>query len=712
MREEFGEVEGALALLEPAADQLGDGEGARLYGTLLLGEGDAAKALPHLERYVTPRLAEWKRVESSLDRAYHSAQEKAIERLERDRDFRKRHDSASEEEQERMVQEYLSREIPKDSGVVAARKRYEEESKIVSTIMDLGVARLRVAQAEKDPAARKDLLKKAEDAFITLRGAAGETDEYRLFLGQVYFWSDREPEGRKLFDELLASKKRDVTTLFQLADIFRDLGEANEARTLLDEAFPKATTDGEKSSIVRLRSMLARSAEEKIEWLSKGDITQPILAISLSEARGEQAEGKGKLDEATRHYRDALAGYGKLGRSSSNLNNSALLYRRLYELEGKREDFETSAQLVSEAVELEPANSILSHNAADSLLTAAVIRLIGDRVEPKLLQAEAGLNALRYLYQREEEKTQVVAALTSDPIFRKAVAHYWDALLLSPKSPDLYSWGAAVFSYVGDDASLERLLEKAAGQEFDFTAARDEVDRYRSKENDGEIRESMKTEREKLKSLIAGLGGAKARAWVQASVAASHLAGFAIGEPCESKVWLVSLKAAVKEAPCTRLQITLETALEIVALEALAADHPDCAVIIETNRRLIAPQDILRMLIRAKGEMGERVRKHPAVVEAREASACESELFPKSFGLDDWLLLDGLHPEVDAKLKELVTSHRADRLTRQLGRELSHENASSLVDDFWEKIFNGDAQGAKDLQPRIEAMGVKLPVMF
>jgi tetratricopeptide (TPR) repeat protein len=715
IREEFGEVEGALALLEPAADKLGDGEGARLFGTLLLAEGRAADALPHLERYVAPRLGQWRRVESELDQAYRTAQEEAIKRLDQDRGpagFRKRYEAASEAEQQRMVEEYLSEEVPKDKGIVAARERYEQESKIVSSIMDLGVARLRVAQAEKDPAVRKELLKKAEEAFIALRSAAGESDEYRLFLGQVYFWSDREAEGRKLFEELLASKGRDALTLYQLADIFRDLGETTEARNLLDEAFPKAGDDQAKAAIVRLRSMLCRTTDEKIEWLSKGDVSMPSVAVTLSEARGEQAEEKGDLEAAKRHYRNALAAYEKMGRTSSNLNNSALIYRTLYRLEGKREDFETSARLVSEAVDLEPASSILSHNAAESLLTAAVIRLIGDRVDPKLLQLDDGINALRYLYQREEEKKQLVAALTSDPNFRKAVARYWDALLLSPKSQGLYAWGMAVFSYVGDDASVERLLEKAAGQEFDFTTGRDEMASYHRKERDGEIRGALKAQREQVKTLVDGLADAKSRAWAQASVVESQLGGFAIGEPSGSKSWLGALKSAVKAAPCARLQSTFEAALQVIAVEALAAEHPECALIIEANRRFISPQDILRLLIRAKGELGDRVRKHPAVVEAREAAVCESELFPGSFGLDDWLLLDGLHPESDAKLKELAKNYRAEGLARQLGRELQHETASLLLDEFWEKFFNGDARGARELLPKIEAAGLKLPVLF
>ena len=75
--------------------------------------------------------------------------------------------------------------------------------------------------------------------------------------------SGRESDGRKLFDELLASKKRDYATLFGLADIFRDLGEDNDARKLLEEAFPQAKTDQEKSSVISLRSLLARSTDEE-----------------------------------------------------------------------------------------------------------------------------------------------------------------------------------------------------------------------------------------------------------------------------------------------------------------------------------------------------------------------------------------------------------------------------------------------------------------
>jgi hypothetical protein len=716
LREEFGEAAGALELLEPAAGELGSGEGARLFGSLLLGEGRVAEALPHLERYVTPRLAGWKSAEASLERTYRTAQENALERLNRSggpAGFKSRYEAAKPAEQEQMVGEYLAQEVQRDRAFLAAQESYQAAAKIVPSIMDLGVCRLRMAQATADPAERQALLKDAEEAFLSLKGVAGESDEFRLFLGQIYFWSGREPEGRALFDELLASKQRDFATLYGLADILRDLGEDNDARKLLEEAFPKAANEDEKVAVIGLRSMLARSADEKIEWLSKaGNSAAPMMVINLAEARGGKAEESGDLEGAGRHYREALAGYGKLPRTAASLNNSALLHSSLYRLEGKGEDFEKAARLISEAVELEPADSILSSNAADFQLTAAVVRLAGDRIHPKLLQRDPGLTSLRFLYQREEEKKALIAALKADPNFRKALSHYWDALLLSPKNSGFYAWGAGVFTYLEDRESLAKLLAKAAEQDFDFTSQREDKARHLKRERDDEIRDALKLQRDSANALAASLEDPRSRALAQAFVASARLGGFAIGETTGSPEWLADLKAAARNAPCSGLQSMLEAALGLVALEKLGADLPEAAAIIESNRRLLDASDILRLLVRARGEMGERVRRHPAVVEARAVAALNLETFPSHVSLADWLLLDGRDPAADPRLRELAAANETDRLSARLLREIQYEGPSALLGRFWLGVFEGDSEAARALIPEIEAAGVKLPPMF
>lgn len=715
MREEFGEVEGALGLLEPAANKLGDGEGARLYGKLLLNEGRAVEALPHLDRYATPRLKGWAQAEKSLDQSYQAAQDRAIAKLDQGSGppgFSKDYEAADEEGKQHMVQKYVSEQLRKDLSFSAAQERYQEAAKIVPTIMDLGVAKLRVAQAETDPAKRKDLLKDAEEAFLSLKSAAGESDEYRLFLGQIYFWSGRESEGRGLFDQVLNKENRSAESLYGIANVFRDLGEENDARKLLEEAYPKAVKAADKNAVAGLRALLARDTDEKITWLSKADSTSPGIAVGLAEARGDKAASAGDKEKAKACYREAIAGYEKVGRTASSLNNTALLYRSLYRLDGNPADFETSARLLSEAVELQPADSILSFNASESLLTAAALRVIGDRVHPAILQFGGGVESLRYLYQNESEKDQLLAALKADPNYRKSEAFFWDALLLAPKNLTIYSQGSSIFAFLRDEESLQRLLEKASEQEFDLTTQKESRAKYLSKEQDGETRDQLKTLLEQTKATCKDLTDPRAIAMSKGVIAATELTGYAIGDSVHSEEWLDDLKAAVKTAPCSGLQSSLDGALRIVALEKLAKDDPECAAIIEADRRLMDAGDILSLLIRARGELGERVRKHPAVVEVRESCSRSAALFPSTFVVGDWLMLDGLHPDQDQKLQELAKGNKLEGISRRLNEKIQPAGCSILIEQFWLKTLEGDEQGAKDLLPKLEAEGARMPVMF
>ncbi|WP_035608265.1 hypothetical protein [Haloferula sp. BvORR071] len=713
LREEVGEVEGALELLEPAKDHLADGEGARLYGSLLMDAGRETEAVPHLERYVGSRQVEWKKAETALERTSEHSRKQAIAVLNRGEGppgFRARYEKADETEQIRMVEEYLAERVERDPGYHVARQRYQAAAKIARPTMDLGVARLRLAQASNDAAERANLLKKAEEAFLTLQSLAGESDEYRLFLGQVYFWSSRETEGRKLFDELLEANKRKPETLLGLARIFRDLGESNDARSLLDEAYPKATNDELKSMIAEMRAFFCRNNDEEIEWLSKAPVKTPVIISRLAKARGEKAEIAGDLKAAAGFYREALKGYEASGRDSASLNNSALLYRSLYRLEGKPEDFETSARLLSEAVELEPANSILSSNAGESLLVAAVLRVVGDRVDPKLLQFDSSLDALRFLYAAEAEKAQVVADLKADPNFRKSLVHYWNSILLAPKNRSHYSWGAELFDYLDDTESLEKLRSKAAEQEFDFSTDREEFAKHLKKEHDTELRTRIKGGCERADKLLASLQDPRARGMAQSVIADARLSPFSIGEATDAAKWLADLRKAAKETPSSRLQSSLESALEVAALEKLAAMDPACAAIIEADRRLLSPGEIIRLLVRAKGQLGDKIRKEPLVVEAREAAATGQKTFPGSFSFHDWVIVDGLHPEQDAVFHQLAAKNDTHSLATRLQRELQRDDEPTIIlEDYWQKLFDGDSAGAAQMLPKLEQIGIKLP---
>jgi len=598
IREEGGEIAGALELLEPAADSLADGEGARLYGNLLVGEGRPEEALPHLERYVATRLDAWRKAESYAETSYQAARQRAYHHLNLHGGppgFMQRYEAASEAEQAQLAEEAIGNLVAEDNVWLAAREHYEQEI----------------------------------------------------------------------------------------------------------------------AGVVGLRSLLARNIDEKIEWLGKAKGGGPQLEISLNEARGQKAEESGDLAAAARFYQAALQAYeAKLERDAVNMNNRALIHQALYRIGGNREDLDTSARLLSEAVEVSAGNSILSFNAADTLLSSAVCHAAGDRVHPALLQLDGGLGGLQFTYSDESEKALVLDQLKADPNFRKALGYFWDALLLAPKNPAHYGWGVAVFDYLADEAALERLAAKAAEQQFDFTAQRAERARYQAGESDSEIRASLNGYLKRVEAITAGLNDPQAAAMVQAFAATTRLARFSIGEPSGAGAWLADLQAAAEIAPCSRLRSSVEAALVDVALENLASDDPACARIIAANRRLLGAQDIFVLLLRARGELGDRVRGHAAVVAVREASAAIMARFPSSVNLGEWLVLDGLNPEMDAGLREKVMANRSSALGWEVRALIQPESPQILLIRFWMAMLHDDLKSARELSAELESLGVLLPELL
>lgn len=715
IREAVGELEGALELLEPAADKLGSGESARLYGHLLVESGRETEALPHLERYVSKRSVTLKQAEKSLEQTYQRSRKAELDKLNQTGGppgFMARYDAASENEQIEMVETYLAERIEKDGGMIAARTNYENAVAILPSIMELGIAYLRAAQSEIDSTKRTEYLDKAEKTLLLMSGSAGDTDDYKFFLGQVYFWSGREVKGRELFDQILTSNKRNVSTISTIAEVYRKLGENHTAKKLLEEAFPKVTNDMEKSGIVQTLSLLADTTDEKIEWLSKGPSNDPWIKVNLAQSRAEKAEKAGNVKDAVRYYQEALNGYGKLGRTSTVLNNSSLIYNALYRVEGKAEHFEKSANLMSEALELEPANSILTFNSASTLSSVAVLHIVKDRIDPKLLQYGLGIESLRFLYQNESEKRELIDQLLADPNFRTSIKRFWEALLLAPKNKNIYSWGASVFYYIDDVESLRRLQKMAAEQDFDFSSEIEQYEKYINKERDDEISESLKSSLSTVESLMADISDSRAKAMAQGYLASVRLAGFSTGDSTEVDKWINDLKLALEEVPCSHLCSVYQSSLEIRALEKLSIDVPECSEIIKTNRRHLDTGDLLRLLVRAKGDLGERIRKHPLVIEAREESIVTYKKFPSKPGVDEWLLLEGYKPDLGSDFSTAVKNNESERLVHEIAFETNFESPSVLISKFWIGRLLGEEAVARAAHEKLVKAGIIMPDVF
>lgn len=280
------ETEKALALLDPLKDSLGPGEGARVYGLALVRAARVQEASVHLKRYIDPRLKTWRAAAKRFETRSQSVTTRILTKLDRGEGpplFYKEYEAApTEEEKDALVNTYLYQQLQKDTEYLAATRDYEKSTAIIPVIMSLGIAQLQTAQASSNAAERKTQLGEAEQTFLTLREGSGGSDDLNFFLGQVYYWSGKQEEGRALFDQLLAANRRDAQTLLTVGRTLREVGSNTEARALAEEAYRTGSTE-EKGQAAILRSLLALTEKivssptyrRGVELLEKGLVLAP-----------------------------------------------------------------------------------------------------------------------------------------------------------------------------------------------------------------------------------------------------------------------------------------------------------------------------------------------------------------------------------------------------------------------------------------------------
>src|SRR5262249_27580142 len=159
---------------------------------------------------------------------------------------------ASDAEQDRMVSDYMNDQLKNDPTLRATRQKLIAERGVAGAVLDLGLVQLHRAQAMTDPAARKAELVAAEKTFLSIRGIAGDSDEYRISLGQVYYWLGRPADGKKQFDDLIASRNNAASAKLLVARVLREVGESTEARRLAEDAYNKETDTKAKHQAAHL----------------------------------------------------------------------------------------------------------------------------------------------------------------------------------------------------------------------------------------------------------------------------------------------------------------------------------------------------------------------------------------------------------------------------------------------------------------------------
>lgn len=708
------QLEESQKLLLPHREKLGITEGARILGQHFLREAQHEDAYGLLHPYVQSRLASLRGVEQSYTNAYAQSIQRAYNALNNQQaglDFYQRYEKAPKAEQATMVNAFVESALARDAGYQRALTSLMAANKIVPVTLDLGIVQVNRAQNLADAQARKTELEAAEKTFLSIRCLAGETDEYRLFLGEVYYWLGKAQEGKQLFDQLLAAHKRAVPILLALSSKLRMVGEQTQARELAEEAYRTGKTDKQKYEAASLRAHIEIDNDDRIAWLAKADPNEPPIQIALNSTRGEKALEDQNKELAAQFLNKAIAAYKGLPKNSTSLNNCGLVYLNLFRASGNLQDHQRGLALLEEAMAMEPGNSLLLINTMNMLCSHALMEVVGDALRLGPLGEEASFETLAYLYNDESQRREVFRRLRENPSMKKTLAYLDRALLLAPKRLDLYLTSLQIQNGFRDLPEMQKLQQRyRAG-----APERKEIDQRYAESYDG-ANDSENAERaqkqiarwQKLLEKPAIAGHAPTKVYLQTQLNEEREGAWSYGIPVDAEELVRAASATYEAHPCSATRGRLSSALFFRALDQVARQNAEVGSLVKRTRRGLTARYLITWLLENRNPAAESLRQHPDVQKAVALEKENSKLFTSFPGTDDWALFHATDPEQAGAVAGLFKANASAQLIEELRFEFTPMRATSVIDRYWGLRLAGQEKQAAEIYQ--QALRKKLPL--
>lgn len=696
-------------LLAPHATTLAGLEGARILGSIRAGQGRHDEAHLLLVAYCEPRLKRLKTVEAQWEKVQKERFDSAIAALDQGAAgpvWYNRYKAADEAGQRTMVMEWVHDRLKGDQAIARAEEALREAAAVVPTALELGIVALHRARRQADPAAQKAGLEAAEKVFLSIRGVAGESDEYALFYAQVCWWLDRRADGRAEFDRLLERRQRVPEALVAVAQALRQLGADSEMRALTDEAWKTAKSDEDRWRVASLRAHSPRDADDALLWLSRCNPAQPDHAVELAAARGHKAIADGDDAAARRHYETALAGYRELPRTAATLNNAALVAFALAGVTGERAPLAEGTRLLEEAYGLAPAETILQANLVQRLVAMGVADAIGDTVDQAALRRVGDDDLLDYCGADGEARRALAQRLLASEPVRRALAINDRLIVQFARSPSTWHLPARLFVFAGDATALRTLRDRLRTADLDLATQADEARRLAAGERDAQAQRECAALLARDRRLAAGLTGGTAA--VHAALMAEHLmAAVRCGTTVDADEVVALAERAHAAAPSVGTRGTLARALLLRAGLRHAATDAGVRGRRERARRMIDEGTLGATL----AEAAPAFAADADVRRAADALAEAARLFPAR--VRPWhhaLLAAVRHPDADS-LRPLLADGTAVAVDVEIDGLLTPWAPGPVLEAAWLRAAAGDAQGAREVRAGAIARGVVLPVV-
>src|SRR5262249_6726323 len=180
-----------------------------------------------------------------------------------------------------------------------------------------------------------------------------------LRLARAYYWLGKPAEGRKLLDTVLQNSKGRPELVESVARLLRAVGALTDARDVLEKAYAAEQVPHARFSLAFYRSLCASDLDDRLVWLERSAKDQLDVKVSLLEAQGLKAREQGKDEEAKKLCHEALKLYKDMQENFATLNNSALVYFDLYDLEYDPELFKEGVRRMEKALKGQPNSEVV-----------------------------------------------------------------------------------------------------------------------------------------------------------------------------------------------------------------------------------------------------------------------------------------------------------------------------------------------------------------
>ncbi|RBP51770.1 tetratricopeptide repeat protein [Arenicella xantha] len=654
LEERLNQCADCIEILEPHFDKLGTTNAARILGQAYAANGATDKAYELLQPYVALHIEQYHTAEANYDKVIEQVWDKTIDQLNAGSapsSFYTKYDAATEEQQSQMVDEYFIEKRDSSAQVSRALQAYTESTSVVPVALDLGIVLLNKASANPDDSARNTLLEQAETTFLSVQNYAGDSDEYQLYLGQVYYWLSKEEKGDELFAALLKKYNRSPQVLDSLSETLRSLGAFSKSKEYALEAYETSSEPKEKQYFAQSLALHSVDLEEKIKWLSKADQANSFVQGDLLTSKGKMAVEDDQTDKAIDYYQQAIEVYKTIPENATQHNNIALIYLAKYRLNYDPVDIEAALANLDSAIALEPEDSIVLSNAASQHIAKAYRDVQSPVINFKALEFSPSLDLFAFLYKNQAEKDQIRAKLKAHSSFKKGLSYLEKAVLLAPKSVSDLTELTDIYAFMDDRDGLARLANRFKELELDLGQsqqrkldARSGVNSQAKLENSLYFiaRSSDKlTAPEIIKSQIN-------QTILNSYILTTQANMSAYGRVEDTAELVARARSNYQRSSSSSTRSDLESIILHRLIENAKLNLPEFASLINQYQLILDEDSVFCIALTGINGFKEFVQKDPLHSELLSLLETGTESFPKSFSVFEWKILNELGRQTTA----------------------------------------------------------------